>query len=204
METAIDFTPWGLAAEWPSLRWLELIHGRRGEQLRGLRLGHADAAAMVLTCTFPRARIDAQAQAAGTDPVREIAFEATYAQVNLALHQIRTPGARPDGLVGSLLRYASGQADRYGDWETAQWGDITASVTRLASWQSAFSLGYPDVYLVVHACGTGIGELELAAVDPGSYDLGADPAAAGAMHWELWPAHPRLEYDDLAGVLVSP
>ena len=37
---AIDFSPLGLDADWPSRRWLELIQGR-GEELRGVRLGHA-------------------------------------------------------------------------------------------------------------------------------------------------------------------
>ena len=95
--TAFDFTAWGLAADWPALRWIEPIHGRRGQPVRGVRLGHADDSAMVLTCTYPRARFDSEAMACGFDPVREIAFETTYTQVNLALHQLREPAERPDG-----------------------------------------------------------------------------------------------------------
>ncbi len=140
----------------------------------------------------------------GADPIRELAFETTYTQINLALHQIRTPGARPDGLIGSLVRYASQQADRYRDWPATQWGDQSAQTTRLASWQSGFSLAYPEVYVIVHACGIGIDEIQLSSVSdemPG-YDVGEDPLAIGAMHWELWPSRPELGYDDLARTLV--
>ena len=77
---------------------------------------------MVLTCTYPRARFDDEVSVTGSDVIREIAFETTYAQINLALHQIRTPGARPDGLIGSLVRYANQQADRYRDWPTRALG----------------------------------------------------------------------------------
>jgi hypothetical protein len=206
METsAIDFVPLGLAADWPSRCWLEPIHGRGDVPVRGLRLGHASASAMVLTCTFPRTRFDEEVSATGSDPIREIAFETTYAQINLVLHQIRTPGERPEGLIGSLVRYASQQADRYRDWPNAQWGAETAMTTRLASWQSGFSLAYPDVYVVAHACGIGIDELQLTpASDLSGYDLSKDPLEIGAMHWELWPSRPELGYDDLTRTLVAP
>jgi hypothetical protein len=204
--TAIDFVPWGLDAAWPSRRWLEPIYGRRDELVRGVRLGHASDSAMVLTCTYPRARFDDEADTTGSDPIREIAFETTYTQINLALHQIRTPGARPDGLIGSLVRYASQQADRYRDWPSAHWGVERASTTRLASWQSGFSLGYPEVYVIVHACGIGIDSLRLTPVreDMPGYDRSQDPLQIGAMHWELWPSRPELSYDDLTRTLVAP
>src|SRR5262252_9306362 len=157
--SAIDFVPWGLDADWPSRRWIEPVWGRDGS-VRSMRLGHASDAAMVLTCTYPRARFDDEVDPACSDPVREIAFETTYTQVNLALHQIRTPATRPDGLVGSLVRYASAQADRYREWPTVKWGTAAASMTALASWQSGFSLDYPDDYVIVHACGIGIDGLE--------------------------------------------
>ncbi len=96
---AIDFVPWGLEAAWPSRCWIEPVYGRAQEPLRGIRLGHASDAAMVLTCTFPRERFDAEVAGTGSDPIRDVAFEATFALINLALHQIRVPGARPDGLV---------------------------------------------------------------------------------------------------------
>lgn len=203
--SAIDFVPWGLDADWPSRRWLEPVHGRRADLARGVRLGHAGDSAMVLTCTFPRARFDEQYRASGTDPIREIAFETTYAQINMALHQIRTPGERPDGLIGSLVRYASQQADRYRDWPGTHWGAEAASTTRLASWQSGFSLAYPDVYVIVHACGVGIDEVELKPVDDAmsGYHRSQDPLEVGAMHWELWPSRPELEYDDLTKTLVA-
>jgi hypothetical protein len=203
--SAIDFAARGLDADWPTQRWLEPIYGRRDELVRGIRLGHASDSAMVLTCTYPRARFDEAVGAAGADPIRELAFETTYTQINLALHQIRTPGARPDGLIGSLVRYASQQADRYRDWLTTHWGDEAAQTTMLASWQSGFSLAYPEVYVIVHACGIGIDELRLASVsgDMPGYDVGEDPLAIGAMHWELWPSRPELGYDDLTRTLVS-
>jgi hypothetical protein len=205
MDTAaIDFIPWGLDADWPVRRWLEPVPGRRDEPSRGLRLGHASPAAMVLTCTFPRARLDAEVRAVDADPVREIAFETTYTQVNLALHQIRTDGARPEGLISSLVRYASQQADRYPDWPTTQWGEQAALTTRLASWQSGFSMADPETYLIVHACGIGIDELTLTRVDDLSGYDSTDPLDIGAMHWELWPSRPELAYDDLARTLVSP
>src|ERR1700753_2094770 len=119
METsAIDFVPFGLDADWPSRRWMEPVSGRRDQRLRGVRLGHASSSAMVLVCTYPRDRFDGEVLATAADPVREIAFETTYAQINLALHQIRSPGARPEGLIGSLVRYAGQQADRYREWPT--------------------------------------------------------------------------------------
>ena len=206
METsAIDFTPWGLIADWPVRRWAEPIHGRRDQVARGVRLGHASDSAMVLICTYPRSRFDDEVSGVGSDPVREIAFETTYAQINLALHQIRTPGARPDGLIGSLVRYASQQADRYREWPSVQWGAEVANTTGLASWQSGFSLAYPDVYVVAHACGTPLDGLRLLLVsDPSTYDLTRDPLEIGAMHWELWPSRPELAYDDLTRTLVAP
>src|SRR5215472_12723236 len=123
--TAIDFVPWGLDADWPSRRWIEPV-ADRGGALRGIRLGHASGSAMVLCCTYPRVRFDDEVDPACSDPVREIAFETTYTQINLALHQIRAPGSRPEGLIGSLVRYASQQADRYHDWPTVTWGTETA------------------------------------------------------------------------------
>ncbi len=203
--TPVDFVPWGLDADWPSRRWLEPSYGGRGALASGVRLGHASDSAMVLTCTFPRAQVDHEVRAAGLDAVREIAFETTYTQINLALHQIRTPGARPDGLIGSLVRHASQQADRYRDWPSTQWGADAASTTRLASWESGFSLAYPEVYVIVHACGIGIDRLRLTPVGlemPG-YDLSQDPLDIGAMHWELWPNRPELGYDDLTKTLVT-
>jgi len=203
--TAIDFDLWGLTADWPTRRWLEPIHGRREEPVRGVRLGHASTDAMVLICTYPRDRFDLEVLAASADPIRELAFETTYTQINLALHQIRSPGERPDGFIGSLVRYARDQADRYRDWTSASWGDRAASMTELASWESGFSTDYPDVYLIVHACGIGIGGLDLASVeDLSTYELATDPLDVGAMHWELWPSRPDLDYDDLAKTLVSP
>jgi hypothetical protein len=206
METAaIEFSPFGLDADWPSRRWLELIHGRRGDAVRGVRLGHASTSAMVLACTYPRNSFGEPGAATMLDPIREIAFETTYAQVNLALHQIRTPGARPDGLISSLVRYASQVADRYQEWANVHWGAEVAATTRLASWQSGFSFAYPDVYVIVHACGIGIDELQLAAVsDLSAYHHGVDPLEVGAMHWELWANRPELAYDDLSRTLVAP
>ncbi|HTA08449.1 MAG TPA: hypothetical protein VK836_08070 [Streptosporangiaceae bacterium] len=204
--TAIDFAPFGLDADWPTRRWLEPVYGRRDELARGIRLGHASDSAMVLICTFPRARFDDDVDATGGDPVREIAFETTYTQINLALHQIRTAGARPDGLIGSLVRYANQQANRYRDWPISRWGAESASTTSLASWQSGFSLAYPDVYVIAHACGIGVDRLRLTPVEdsmPG-YDHSADPLELGAMHWELWPSRPELGYEDLAKMLVAP
>ena len=205
METsAIDFTPLGLDADWPDRRWLELINGRHDQPARGVRLGHASDSAMVLTCTYPRGRFDDEVSATGSDPIREIAHETTYTQINLALHQIRTPGARPDGLVGSLLSYAGQQASRYREWPSAQWGAEAASTTSLASWHSGFSLAYPDAYVIVHACGIDIDEVRLTpAVDLSSYDLSRDPLEIGAMHWELWVSRPELAYEDLVPTLVA-
>ncbi len=143
METSvIDFVPWGLDAAWPSRRWIEPIPGPSADRFKGVRLGHAGNKAMVLTCTLPRDRYDAEVSSTGADPVREIAFDTTYAQINLALHQIRAPGARPDGLIESLVRYASQQANRYRDWPQTQWGVEPACTAGLASWQSGFSLGW--------------------------------------------------------------
>ena|SRR5215469_13678264 len=202
--SAIDFVPWGLDADWPSRRWIEPVWGRDGS-VRSMRLGHASDAAMVLVCTYPRDRFDDEVDPACSDPVREIAFETTYAQVNLALHQIRTPGSRPDGLIGSLVRYAGQQADRCRDWPVVTLGAETASTTGLASWQSGFSLDYPDVYVIVHACGVGVEGIRLhpVAADMPGYGLDLDPLDVGAMHWELWPSGPELGYDDLARTLTG-
>jgi hypothetical protein len=200
--SAIDFTAWGLDADWPALRWLEPIHGRRGQPVRGLRLGHADDSAMVLTCTYPRARFDSEAQACGFDPVREIAFETTYTQVNLALHQLREPAERPDGLVGSLVSHASQEADRHRDWPAAQWGEQEARTTRLANWQSGFTAADPAAYVIVHACGVAIEDVRLTTVrDLYGYEC-SNQAPTGAMHWELWQSHPDLGYDDLVSLLA--
>ena len=205
METsALDFAPWGVTADWPSRRWLEPIPGRGHGLPKGVRLGHASESAMVLACTLPRARFDAEIGATGYDPVREIAFETTYAQINLALHQIPVPGARPDGLIESLVRYASQQANRYRDWPETRWGAEAARTAGLASWQSGFSLDYPGVYVIVHACGITIDQVQLERIDDlCEYEHGKDPVEIGAMHWELWPSRPDLNYDDLTRTLVT-
>lgn len=203
METsAIDFAAWGLDEAWPTRRWLELIHGRRGRPHRGVRLGYASDSAMVLICTIPRDRFDEEVCESAPDPVREIAFETTYAQINLALHQIKSTGGRPDGLIGSLVRYADQQATRYPEWPTAQWGDQAASVTQLASWQSGFSAGYPGAYVIVHTCGMGLDQIRLVPVTELSRYDGGNGAEIGAMHWELWRGRPELGYDDLARTVV--
>lgn len=206
METsAIDFTAWGLEADWPSLRWIELLPGRGGRPARGVRLGHASDSAMVLTCTYPRALVDSEARAWAFDPVREIAFETTYTQANLALHQLSKPDARPDGLIGSLLSHARQQANSHPDWPVSKWGEQEASTTRLANWQSGFSVGYPDAYVVVHACGIELTEIRLVTIaDLSSYEFNEDPAGPGAMHWELWQSRPEAGYEDLAATLATP
>jgi hypothetical protein len=246
METAvIDFVPWGLDATWPSQRWLELVDGRRDSPPRGARLGHASESAMVLVCTYPRSRFDAEMPGTGADLVRELAFESTFALINFALHQIKGAGQRPDGLVGSLVSYANQQADQYPDWGTAYWGIgqgghpgpaghvgqasqasqpgfgfspqpasglrgglrlemAEARTTALAGWQSGFSTGDPDSYIVVHACGVGLDHLQLTQVsDPASYGLTAGPPVLGEMHWELWPSQQDLRYDDLARLVAG-
>jgi hypothetical protein len=205
METSVtDFTAWGLAADWPSLRWIEPINGRRDEPARGMRLGHAGDSAMVLTCTYPRDRVDREARTWGFDPVREIAFETTYTQANLALHQISKQAERPDGLVGSLVSHACQRADGYRDWPGTTWGGRAASTTSLASWQSGFSLAYPEAYVIVHACGIDIDEVELQRVDEmWDYELSHDPADPRAMHWELWPARPDFSGEELAAMLAT-
>lgn len=201
---ALDFVPWGLEAAWPTRSWVEPIPGVRQDPPRGIRLGHASDAAMVLTCTFPRRRFDAEVASTGADPVREIAFETTFALINLALHQIRVPGARPEGLVGSLVQFANQQADRYRDWATTHWGLEQAGIIGMAGWQSGFSLAYPDVYVVAHACGIGIDNLRLQPVhDMSGYEVTTDPLELGAMHWELWRSQPTVGYEDLARVLVA-
>jgi hypothetical protein len=201
---AIDFSPWGLDASWPSRWWVEPIPGRRSDLPRGVRLGHSSASAMVLTCTFPRARFDEEVASSGADPVREIAYETTFALINLALHQIRVPGARPDGLVGSLVQFASQQANRHHEWATTRWGSEAASITGMAGWQSGFSLAYPDAYVIVHACGVGIDKLQLIPVqDMSGYEISTDPLELGAMTWELWRSELAVGYKDLARVLVT-
>jgi hypothetical protein len=203
METlALDYAPRALDASWPTRRWAEPVHGRPGEAPLGLRLGHASDSAMVLVCTFPRARFDASTL--GSDPAREIAYETTYTLVNLALHQIRVPGARPDGLVGSLVQFARQQADRYRDWSGTQWGDQAVHMTGLAGWQSGFTLACPDVYVIVHACGVTLGEVALSAADDlTGYEVSSGPLQAGSMTWELWRSQDTRGYEDLASVLIA-
>jgi hypothetical protein len=202
--SAIDYVPWGLEASWPTRCWVEPIHGRRDDLPRGVRLCHASDDAMVLACTYPRARFDAEVGGSGADPVREIAYETTFGLINLALHQIRVPGARPDGLIGSLVQFASQQADRHADWASANWGVEAASIIGMAGWQSGFSLAYPDAYVIVHACGVPIDRLLLApAQDLSAYQACSDPLEIGAMHWELWRSQPAVGYEDLARVMVA-
>jgi hypothetical protein len=206
METSVtEFTAWGLTADWPSVRWVELIPGRHGRPVRGVRLGHANDSSMVLTCTYVRGRVDDEAMTWGFDPVREIAFETTYTQANLALHQISKQAERPDGLVSSLISHAGQRADGYHDWPVTRWGEPEARVTTsLASWRSGFSLGYPDSYVIVHACGVDIEQIELELVDDLSgYEVADDPADAGAMHWELWSARPDFGGSELAAMLTT-
>jgi hypothetical protein len=199
---ALDYAPRALNASWPSRRWAETVHGRRGEAPLGVRLGHASDSAMVLVCTFPRARFDASTL--GGDPGREIAYEATYTLVNLALHQIRVPGTRPDGLIGSLVQFASQQADRYREWAGTQWGGQAALMTGMAGWQSGFTLACTDVYVIVHACGIALDEVQLVTLaDLAGYELSSDPMQLGSMTWELWRSQDSLGYEDLARVLIA-
>lgn len=202
--SVIDFTALGLAADWPSLRWIETLYGRRGHPALGVRLGHAGASAMVLISSYPRARLDEEAAACGFDPLREIAFETTYTQVNLVLHQITDHAARPDGLIGSLVGLARQQADRYREWSVTRWSGKEARTVGLASWQSGFSAAWPEFYVTVHACGVGIDDIELTdAGDLSDYEFSGDPAEPGAMHWELWPSRPDVRYDELAESLAT-
>jgi hypothetical protein len=206
METSVtEFTAWGLAAGWPSVRWVEPIRGYRDQPVRGVRLGHANDSSMVLTCTYARRRVDEEARAWGFDPVREIAYETTYTQANLALHQISKLTERPDGLISSLIRHARQRADGYRDWPVTRWGGQEASTTTsLASWQSGFSLAYRDAYVVVHACGIDIDQIVLERLDDLSgYEFSDDPAEAGAMHWELWRARPDFGGRELAAMLAT-
>jgi hypothetical protein len=201
---AIDFVPWGLEGAWPSRRWVEPIPGRPEDPLKGVRLCHASPEAMVLTCTFPRERFDSTVAGSCDDPVREIAYETTFTLVNLALHQIKAPGARPEGLISSLVQFANQQADRCRDWATTHWGFEAASITGMGGWQSGFSLAYPGVYVVAHACGVSIEHIRLYPVkDLSGYEITSDPLEIGAMHWELWRSEPPLGYEDLARVLVT-
>jgi hypothetical protein len=201
---AIDFIPWGLEGMWPTRCWLEPIYGRRNEPPRGLRLGHASDTAMVLVCTYPRARFDPEIGGAGAGPVRELAYETTFNLINLVLHQIRVPGERPDGLVGSLVQFASQQADRHGEWATTHWGLEEASIIGLAGWQSGFTLAYPDSYVIVHSCGIDNDQIRLQQVrDFSPYTPTGHLLDVGAMRWELWRSEPSLGYEDLTRVLVS-
>jgi hypothetical protein len=204
METTVaELTAWGIAADWPSLRWVEPIHGRRNQPAIGLRLGHASDTAMVLTCTYPRERVDHEASLWGFDPVREIAFETTYTQANLALHQISKPAERPDGLVGSLVSHARQRANSFRDWPLTHWGEQEARTSNLASWQSGFSVGYRGAYVIVHACGVELDEVvPVKLTDLSDYEISEDPAEVGAMHWELWPARPDFSAEELAAMLT--
>jgi hypothetical protein len=200
----IDFIPWGLDASWPTRCWLEPIFGRRNEPPRGLRLAHASDTAMVLVCTHPRARFDVEIASAGADPIRELAYETTFTLINLVLHQIRVPGERPEGLVSSLMQFATQQANRHREWATTHWGLEAASIIGLAGWQSGYTLAYPESYVIVHACGIDNDTIRLQQVrDFSPYEPAGSPFDVCPMHWELWRSESALGYEDLTRVLVS-
>src|SRR5712691_350027 len=75
--------------------------------------------------------------------VRELTFEATFALINFALHQVQVPHGRPAGLVGSLVSYASQQADRYLDWDTTYWGMDPAGQAGAAAWSGQIAQAGP-------------------------------------------------------------
>jgi hypothetical protein len=53
----------------------------------------------------------------------------------------------------------------------------------------------------VHACGVPIDDVRLTTIrDLSGYEPSRNTAP---MHWELWPSHPALGYDDLAGMLIG-
>ncbi len=159
---------------------------------------------MVLVCTYPRAPFDVEIASAGADPVRELAYETTFTLINLVLHQIRVPGERPDGLISSLMQFATQQANRHREWATTHWGLEAASIIGLAGWQSGFTLAYPESYVVVHACGIDNDTIRLQQVrDLSQYEPGSSPFNVGAMHWELWRSESALGYEDLTRVLVT-
>ena len=113
----VDFTPWGLEATWPSRRWLELVDGRRDGPPKGVWLGHASESAMVLVCTYPRPRFDAEMPGTGADLVRELAAQrlaAGLSQTEVAARMgtsqsavARLESGATDARASTLERYAA-------------------------------------------------------------------------------------------------
>ena len=71
----------------------------------------------------------------------------------------------------------------------------------LASWVSGFTAADPAAYVIVHVCGVPIDDVRLTTIrDLSGYEPSRNTAP---MHWELWPSHPALGYDALAGMLTG-
>src|ERR1700733_4181367 len=172
---------------WP-LRFLSMVDGRAGpEHLPwAVTLAHTDGSQFVQVTSCPRDWFRPTMAGPDHDITEEVAFQVVHVQINLALYGLeRSVIDSAPGLVQALNGYMGPTARDCRTWARTRWtvrgaglpGDeATASVTSLAGWRSGFTLDHPDLFLIVHAYGTGTGQPELVPVsDTAPY--GFDAAA---------------------------
>jgi len=181
----LDFIPWGLDVQWPSRLWLDFLEGPAAGPFWGVDLGHANDAAALYVCTYPRARFDAaMAGRAGVDDqLREIAFTVTHQLINRVLAGSRVTGDEHAALRSRLRQHAKEQAAAYETWESARWQiaagestsrEIPARLIELSGWQSGFAV-LDEEYVAVHCLGADPRDITLSQVlDPAAYDFTFD------------------------------
>lgn len=184
METAaLEFEVYGLAAAWPH-EVLTMIDAGGSQPPWGVTVGHSDGNRWVEVTTFGRRQFDV-AMRAEDDARPELAFAVTHGQISRSLAVLTRPviDAAPD-LIRRLSEYAERQARGYSAWPQTTWTvsdgqtarRVRAHANSFAGWESGFTAELPEHYLVVHAFGTGIGELSLTVVDDPESRYGLDPA----------------------------
>lgn len=211
---AVDFPLYGLPVDWDLPRRLDHVDGRVGEPPVGVWLWHGRARTMrepwVRVASLPRDRHARSMTPGGGDPVREVAFAATFALVNATFP---APNDRPADFGEQVVTFAERRADEYAQWPAAVWTVDHRSVpARLFGWAGAwagFTTALPEVDVV--AVGFGIEPRALALTEwadtagyhfdkdldlafPEVVDTGRSAALLETDDTErdlrYWPAHP--------------
>jgi hypothetical protein len=157
---AVDFPLYGLQADWDLPRWLDHVDGRAGEPPVGIWLWHGRQRApspwgpWLRVASLPRERHARSMTPAGGDPVREVAFAATFALINAT---VPAPAERPTDYPQRALNLAQRQADRYSQWKGVTWVVNDERVPALTlDWAGAwtgFTTAVPEVDIVAVGCG---------------------------------------------------
>lgn len=140
----VDFPLYGLGADLrlPGRR-LWNVEGEQGAPTWGLWLWHGRAPQpthgepWVIVGCLPRERHATVMTPQGGDPVREVAFAATFALINATMPSERE---QPDRYLETVLDFADRQADAYERWANVTWRcDGREVPARLFGWAGAWA-----------------------------------------------------------------